>query len=51
MCRKQAPKAEGISASAAAADDADGQDSRADVNSEDSDADEEMNDNVDGVFA
>ena len=37
-------------ASGAGAQDADGQDSRADVNSEDSDADEDMNDYVDGVL-
>ena len=57
MCRKQARKAESMSGSAAAAASgagaqyADGQDSRADVNSEDSYADEDMNDYVDGVFA
>jgi hypothetical protein len=57
MCRKQARKAERISGSAAAAaasgvgaKDADGQDSLADVNSDDSDADEDMNDYVDGVL-
>ena len=55
MCRKQARTAESISGSAAAASgagaqDADGQDSRADVNSEDSDADGDMTDYVDGVL-
>ena len=54
MCRKQARKAESISvvaaASGAGAQDADGVDSHADVNSEDSDADEDMNDYVDGVL-
>ena len=55
ICRKQARKAESMSvvaaASGAGAQDADGVDSHADVNSEDSDADEDMNDYVDGVFA
>ena len=54
MCRKQARKAESISVVAAAsgvgAQDADGVDSHADVNSEDSDADEDMNGYVDGVL-
>ena len=56
MCRKQARKAERIPGSAVAAasgvgaKDADGQDSLADVNSDDSDADEDMNDYVDGVL-
>ena len=54
MCRKQARKADIISVVAAAsgvgAQDADGADSHADVNSEDSDADEDMNDYVDGVL-
>ena len=56
MCRKQARKEESISGSAAAAasgvgaQDADGQDSFADVNSDDSDADEDMSDYVDGVL-
>jgi len=55
MCRKQARKAESMSvvaaASAIAAKDADNVDSHADVNSKDSDADEDMNDYVDGVVA
>ena len=53
MCRKQGRKAESISGSAAAsgAEDPDGQDSLAVVNSDDSDADEDINDYVDGVFA
>ena len=54
MCRKQARKAESISvvaaASGAGAQDADGVDSHADVNSEDSDADEDMHEYVDGVL-
>ena len=54
MRRKQARKAESISvvaaASGAAAQDADGVDSHADVNSEEPDADEDMNDYVDGVL-
>ena len=54
MCRKQARKAESISvvaaASGAGAQDADGVDSHADVNSEDSDADEDMHGYVDGVL-
>ena len=55
MCRKQARKAESASVVAAAsgvgAQDAGGvDDSHADVNSEDSDADEDMNDYVDGVL-
>ena len=52
---KQARKAESKSGSAAVASgaggkDADGQDSLADVNSDDSDADEDMNVYVDGVL-
>ncbi len=54
MCKRQACKAESISVVAAAsgvgAQDADGVDSHADVNSEGSDADEDMNDYVDGVL-
>ncbi|MFM7983771.1 MAG: hypothetical protein ACKPKO_31050, partial [Candidatus Fonsibacter sp.] len=52
MCRKEARKAESISvvaaASGAGAQDANGVDSYADVNSDDSDADEVMKDYVDG---
>ena len=52
MCIKQGRKLESISGSAAAsgAEDPDGQDSPAAVNSGDSDADEDINDYVDGVL-
>ncbi|MFM7988599.1 MAG: hypothetical protein ACKPKO_55730 [Candidatus Fonsibacter sp.] len=53
MCSKPARKAESISvvaASGVGAQDLDGVYSHADVNSDDSDAGEDMNDYVDGFF-